>query len=255
MKPILVEEIRQTGRTVKRFHPQIINRSIASQKTIEKATELLVGVVENGTAKSIKSNLYSIAGKTGTAQVANTKGGYRDPLGRTSYRSSFVGFFPANDPQYSCIVVIHNPRGVGYTGGAVAAPAFKEIADKVFATHIEVEKPETAEILLASIPTIRQGSADDIKEIYKRFGKKIVNTSSGEWATTSLKSDTVKLSTKELIENLVPDVTGMGLRDAIYLLENSGLRVSFSGRGIVRRQSLNPGTRITRGAQVSIVLN
>lgn len=255
MKPIFVEEIRQTGRTIKRFHPQIIKRSIASQQTIEKATELLVGVVENGTAKSIRSNLYSIAGKTGTAQVANQREGYRSPDGRRSYRSSFVGFFPANNPQYSCIVVVHNPKGAGYTGGVVAAPVFKEIADKVFATHIEPLETKPTEILIASVPIVRQGAVEDLREIYRVFDKKLIENSQSPWAVTRVNGDTIKLNQKELIENLVPDVTGMSLRDAIYLLENSGLKVSFSGRGIVRRQSLQPGTRIAQGSHISIALN
>jgi len=255
MKPLFVKEISQTGRTIRKFHPQIIKRSIASQATIEKATELLVGVVENGTARNIRSNLYSIAGKTGTAQVANTKEGYRNPEGRTSYRSSFVGFFPANDPQYSCIVVIHNPRGAGFTGAAVAAPVFKEIADKVFATHIEMKNSEHAEPVIASIPVIRKGAASDIRSIYRRLGKRIIDNAEGKWATTRIIGDAISLNQKELYPDQVPDVTGMGLRDAIYLLENSGLRVSFSGRGAVRRQSIEPGTIISRGTPISINLN
>ncbi len=255
VKPIFVEEIRQTGKTIKRFHPQVIKKRIASPSTIEKAIELLVGVVENGTAKGIRSNHFSIAGKTGTAQVANQRDGYRSLDGRTSYRSSFVGFFPADNPKYSCIVMINNPRSAGYTGGAVAAPPFKEIAAKVFATHIEPKLSDQQEVLSATIPIIRQGNHADIREIYKLFGPKIQGEVTGKWATARVIGDTVTLKTKELIPNLVPDVSGMGLRDAIYLLENSGLRVSFSGRGVVREQTPRAGTKILSGGHASIVLN
>ncbi len=255
MKPIFVEEVRQMDKTIVKFHPQVIKRRIASPSTLEKVTELLLGVVENGTAKSIRSSNFLIAGKTGTAQVANQKAGYRSQDGGTSYRSSFVGFFPANNPRYSCIVVIHNPRGAGYTGGTVAAPSFKEIATKVFATHIDSREANPSDNILASLPHIRQGYAEDIREIYKFFDPKILDEANGRWARATVSGDTVTLKTKEFVHNLVPDVFGMGLRDAIYLMENSGLKVSFSGQGVVKFQTPEPGTRVIPAGHATIVLN
>jgi len=254
MKPMLVEEIRQTGKTIQRFQPLVINRSIASQSTLRQVQEMLIGVVENGTAKNIYTPLYPIAGKTGTAQVANTSRGYRNTQGRTSYRSSFVGYFPADQPAYSCIVVIHNPRGA-YTGGQVAAPVFKEISDKIFATQLNYPQPQAQENLLASLPSFRNANAEDIRTVYAAFDCKMIDNINTSWASTVVKSDTVSLWEKNFIENIVPDAVGMSLKDALFVLENAGLRVRFSGRGIVRRQSLQPGTRVVTGNQIYIELN
>lgn len=254
MKPMFVEEIRQTGKTIRQFQPQVINRSIASNSTLELIREMLIGVVENGTAKNIYSPLYPIAGKTGTAQVAITSQGYRNVHGRTSYRSSFVGYFPADQPAYSIIVVIHNPRGILYSGGQLAAPVFKEISDKIFATQLNYPQPGY-ENLLASLPSFRNGNAEDFRTIYSAFDCKLIDNIQSTWATTVAKNDTVSFWEKNFIDNLVPDVVGMGLKDALYVLENAGLKVRFSGRGTVRRQSLQPGVRFNPGNQIYVELN
>lgn len=254
MKPMFVEEIRQTGKTIRRFQPQVINRSIASNSTLELIREMLIGVVENGTAKNIYSPLYPIAGKTGTAQVAITSQGYRNVHGRTSYRSSFVGYFPADQPAYSIIVVIHNPRGILYSGGQLAAPVFKEISDKIFATQLNYPQPGY-ENLLASLPSFRNGNAEDIRTIYSAFDCKLIDNIQSTWATTVAKNDTVSFWEKNFIDNLVPDVVGMGIKDALFVLENAGLKVRFSGRGTVRRQSLQPGVRFNPGNQIYVELN
>jgi cell division protein FtsI (penicillin-binding protein 3) len=255
MKPMFVEEIRQTGKTIKRFQPEAIQRSIASQSTLKLIQEMLIGVVENGTAKNIYTPLYSIAGKTGTAQVANTSQGYRNTSGKTSYRSSFVGFFPADQPAYSMIVVIHNPKGYIYTGSQVAAPVFKEVSDKIFATQLEYPQPQTTENLLAYLPSFGNANAEDVRTIYSAFDCMMIDNIQSSWTTTVASNDTVSFWEKNLIENLVPDAVGMSLKDALYVLENAGLRVRFTGRGIVRRQSLQPGVRVNPGYQIYIELN
>ncbi len=254
MKPMFVEEIRQTGKTIQQFRPQVLNRSLASPSTLRLVHEMLTGVVENGTAKNIFSTLYPIAGKTGTAQVANTSRGYRNPEGRKAYRSSFVGYFPADQPAYTCIVVIHNPKGA-FTGGQVAAPVFKEISDKIFATHINYPQPPINQNLLASLPAFRNANTQNIRTIYAAFDTKLFDNVNTRWASTQVNSDTVRLREKNFIENLVPDAVGMSLKDALYVLENAGLRVRFTGRGIVRRQSLQPGTRLSAGSTIFIELN
>ena len=254
MKPMFVEEIRQTGKTIKRFQPEIILRSIASQSTLETVREMLVGVVENGTAKNIRTSLYDIAGKTGTAQVANTSQGYRTD-GRTSYRASFVGYFPADQPAYSMIVVIHNPKGYIFTGSQVAAPVFKEVADKIFATQLNYPQPKQSETLLASLPSFRNANTEDVRTIYSAFDCKMIDNVQSHWASTVASNDTVSFWEKNFIENLVPDVVGMSLKDALFVLENSGLRVRFTGRGVVRRQSLQAGIRVCPGNQIYIELN
>jgi len=255
MKPMFVDEVRQTGRTIQRFQPEVLNRSITSGYTLRIVREMLEEAVESGTASGIKSSLYPIAGKTGTAQVA-IDGTYRS-AGRAAYRASFVGYFPADDPVYSMIVVVHNPRGWIYTGSQVAAPVFRRIADKIYATrHLNVSDDWATSPVMASLPAVRAGARDDVETIYSVFDCKLFFDDEMPWVVSSVKnSDTVMVSGREIIPNLVPDVVGMGLKDAMYVLENSGLRVRFAGRGVVRSQSLRPGTRITEGNVIFIQLS
>ncbi|MCK4639399.1 MAG: penicillin-binding protein 2, partial [Bacteroidales bacterium] len=141
VKPMFVKEIRQTGKTIKTFKPVVINKSICSKRTIDTVQSLLEGVVERGTAKSLNNSIYKIAGKTGTAQIANKNKGYNKGF----YNASFVGYFPADDPKYSCIVVVNKPSGGKYYGSSVAAPVFKEIADKVYATQLDIHQQNEEE--------------------------------------------------------------------------------------------------------------
>lgn len=222
VKPRFVTEVRDGNRLIRTFDTEVITNAICSRSTINKAQSLLEGVVERGTAKNLRDSNYRIAGKTGTAQIANAKHGYRSGP-RISYQASFVGYFPANDPLYSCIVVVNAPSNWVYYGNVVSGPVFKEIADKVYATNfyrdLQALNPDRDE-------KVRLREAADI-----------------------IDSRDLTLTT-----GIMPDVTGMGLRDAIYLLENSGLRVYYTGRGRVARQSPQAGARISRGATVSIEL-
>ena len=255
MKPMFVDEVRQTGRTIERFQPQVLNRSLASGYTLRIVREMLEEAVLSGTASGIRSSLYPIAGKTGTAQVA-VGGSYRNS-GRAAYRASFVGYFPADNPVYSMIVVVHNPKGWIYTGSQVAAPVFRTIADKIYATrHLNVSDDWVTSPVMASLPVIRAGARNDVETIYSVFDCKLLFDDDMPWVISSVKStDTVVVSGREMIPNLVPNVVGMGLKDAMYVLENSGLRVRFAGRGVVRTQSLRPGTRINEGNIIFIQLS
>jgi len=137
MRPYLVSEIQHFGETIKTYKPTVVNRGIASPRTIRKAKELLEGVVEDGTAKKLKTRRYRFAGKTGTAQIDYVKFNRKKNI---KHRASFVGYFPAKNPVYSCIVMITNPRQHGIYGGEVAGPVFREIADKSFASRVELHK-------------------------------------------------------------------------------------------------------------------
>ncbi len=255
MKPMFVKEIRQAGRTLKEFSPTVMKRSIAGSQTIRHAREMLAGAVENGTASNIRTEAYSIAGKTGTAQIAQTSRGYRGPSG-THYQASFAGYFPAENPVYSCIVMINNPRGFIYTGSQVAAPAFREIADKMFAAQLFMPQELEQEVMMTSLPGFRNGHLDDFRAIYSSFDARITEeTAEGKWGRATISADTIRLEDRTFIENLVPEVVGMGLKDAIYLLENAGLRVRFTGRGVVRRQSIPPGRRINTGNIIYLELS
>ncbi len=255
MKPMFVDEIRQTGRTIQRFSPTVINRSIASPYSLRIVREMMEETVKSGTASNIHTPLYAIAGKTGTAQIA-TGGSYRSG-GRAAYRASFAGYFPAENPVYSMIVVIHNPKGWIYTGSQVAAPVFREIADKIYATRqFDVFDDWVTSPVMASLPAFRAGARDDLETIYSIFDCNLIFNDDMPWVGSRVNSsDSVMISGREMISNLVPNVVGMGLKDALYVLENAGLRVRFAGRGVVRSQSMRPGTRINEGNIIFIQLS
>jgi cell division protein FtsI (penicillin-binding protein 3) len=222
VKPRFVTEVRDGNRTVKSFGTEVISNAICSRSTVARAQSLLLGVVENGTARNLKNSNYKIAGKTGTAQIANAKHGYRSGS-RISYQASFVGYFPADNPLYSCIVVVSAPSNWVYYGNVVSGPVFKEIADKVYATSFY--KPLQA-----------------------------LNPEGEEKVKLRDAAEIIRENDLTVSEGMMPDVVGMGLRDAIYLLENSGLRVYYTGHGRVAKQSPPAGARISRGATVSIEL-
>ncbi|HKL67398.1 MAG TPA: penicillin-binding protein, partial [Bacteroidales bacterium] len=250
MKPRIVREVRYHGQTIERIEPDVLNPAICSKSTIEKARSLLKGVVERGTATNLNNGIYKIAGKTGTAQIANEKYGYKHG-GRVSYQASFVGYFPADDPVYSCIVVVNAPSNSVYYGNLVAGPVFREISDKVYATHFYKE-PATGDKW--SLPGIKNGYREDTEFLLAQYGIPYEQENRTAWVKPVASDDTVKMVKLELIQNLVPDVRGMGIKDALFLLENAGLKVKAEGRGKVYRQSVRPGLRIDPGSTIKIEL-
>lgn len=222
VKPRFVTAVRDGNRLIKTFNTEVITNAICSRSTINKVQSLLEGVVEQGTAKNLKDSNYKIAGKTGTAQIANAKHGYRSGA-RISYQASFVGYFPADNPLYSCIVVVNAPSNWVYYGNVVSGPVFKEIADKVYATSFYRE--------------LQALNPDNDEKVKLRDAADLI--------------DSKDIS---LTEGVMPDVSGMGLRDAVYMLENCGLRVSYTGHGKVARQSPQAGVRVLRGATAAIEL-
>ena len=254
MKPRFVTEIRHNGSVIKSFGTEVIINSIASRTTIRKAKKMLEGVVEEGTAKNLKDADYKIAGKTGTAQIANEKFGYKTGS-RISYQASFVGYFPAENPLFSCIVVVSAPSNSIYYGNVVAGPVFKEISDKVYSTtfFMDFNDVRPDDKLLAA-PDAGNGYREDIREVLSDLGIKYRKTSDDSWVATRESGDTIRLASVKIEPGLVPDVRGMTLRDAMYLLENSGLRVQFSGVGRVRKQSPEHGAKIYEGSTVSLDL-
>ncbi len=191
-----------------------------------------------------------VAGKTATAQIA-TKDGYN----KENYQASFVGYFPADNPQYSCIVVVSNPQAGDYYGGAVAAPVFREIADKVCATHsdIEIENMHFSNI---KYPEAKLAYYPDLQTVYQHLGiskkQKINNQST--WATTTVKRNNATYTTQNIATEILADVRGMTAKDACFLLEKSACVVKIIGRGKVYKQSIAPGTKITKGTEITIYL-
>ena len=250
--PIFVREIRRLGNTVEQFKARVINEKICSDVTLSKMHAMLEGVISEGTGKGVIYNpLYKIAGKTGTAQVADGNKGYK---AKKQYQASFCGYFPADNPKYSLIVVINDPKN-GYYGAAVAGPPFREIADKVYASDPQMYDPLMNQQFVANKrkPKVKSGQTKAIQSVYKSLGMKTNGMAKGEYVSAT---DTNGIHQYEIkyTEGRVPDVNGMGLKDALYLLGNSGLRPLVKGSGRVVRQSLAAGLRVAKGYQIVLEL-
>jgi cell division protein FtsI (penicillin-binding protein 3) len=257
VKPRFVKEIRYHGSLVKRFGPEVLQSSICSRSTLRKARKVLEGVVEFGTARNLNNPQIKIAGKTGTNQIFNNKFGSYRTRGVVSYQASFAGYFPADDPQYSCIVVVNSPSRNVYFGNVVAGPVFLEIAKKVYATatamHPVVTEDKDAP---PDLPFSKTGNRDELKQVLRQLDVPMENKRiNAEWVTTEKKNEAVALNGRKIITGLVPNVVSMGAKDAIYLLENAGLRVRLIGRGSVRSQSINPGSPARKGDQIILEMS
>ena len=255
MRPLFVTAVMRNGSVIKSYEPEVIINSIASRSTIRKAKKMMEGVVERGTATNLRNPNYKIAGKTGTAQIAHDKYGYRSGQ-RVSYSASFVGYFPAETPLYSCIVVVNSPSNGVYFGNVVAGTVFKEISDKVYATRFFRDyKPENKEDIKPSAPDVGNGYRADLNEVLKNLDINYRRTADDDWVATKESGDTVSLTGIKIQPDLVPDVRGMSMRDALYLLENKGIRVRYTGKGRVLRQSPEHGARYNEETVVSLELN
>ncbi|MBW8685476.1 transpeptidase family protein [Chitinophaga sp. B61] len=253
MKPYLVNAIMEYGQPVRDFDPEIVMDSICSQNTLRQVKAMLEGVVTNGTAKSLWSPYYKIAGKTGTALVANGKDGYSKKI----YQSSFAGYFPANDPQFTCVVVIRNkPNAVKFYGGAVAGPVFREVADKLYAIAVEKQRPMRAAIAIDTLLAFKNGQGRDWKTILNTLNLPTQGAlGNSNWVSPRVDDKKIAFTTVKQIKGGVPDVTGMGLKDALYLLENAGMRVIVKGAGKVTSQSLPGGSILGKNQTIVIELS
>ncbi|HET6559932.1 MAG TPA: penicillin-binding transpeptidase domain-containing protein [Prolixibacteraceae bacterium] len=251
VKPKFIEEIRENGIPVRKFDTEIINPSICSKTTLTKAQDLLKGVCTHGTGRSLKNPYYTIAGKTGTAVIANENKGYTRG-GAKKYQASFVGYFPADDPKYTCIVVIVGPKGKFY-GGSVAGPVFRGIADKVYASYLEPASDSIPPY--AEVPVVKPGLKEDVMLFTQELGFKTQQQNmTAQYVTTANDSMTVYVTGVTDIPGTVPNVIGMGAVDAVYLLEKEGLKTRINGFGRVYRQSIVPGMPFTKGETISLEL-
>ena len=234
IKPKIVNKIKNANSTIKEFKTPSPEK-IATKNSINTMKLLLEGVVENGTADNIKHSNYKIAGKTGTAKkVLNGKYINR-------YYTSFAGFFPSEDPKFSCIVVIDNPKKYRIYGSDVAAPVFKEIADKIFISDEKYFAEMKNEELKFSFPQIRSGFKKDLVYLSNNLALSNHSTNESEWVRTKLVDNSIYWERINLNKRYVPNVVGMTLKDAIFLLESRGLKVSFKGKGRVKYQNIPPG--------------
>ena len=201
-------------------------------------------------SKNIKNNHYKIAGKTGTAQkIVNGK--YIK-----KYNTSFVGYFPADNPQYSCIIVVDKPKGFRQYGSNVSAPVFKEIADKIYARDLEMHQPYMAQNNENDgiFPVIKAGNREDLQKICDELAIPNQAATNEEWVKAKLKDNAVLWTTDEIAPEVIPNVLGMTLRDAIFLLENFGLQVSHKGNGRITAQSILPGRKLLKGSRITLTL-
>lgn len=252
MKPYLVNAIMKDGQILKQFSPVMLEGSICSEKTLAQLRQCLEGVVNNGTAKALKTPYYSIAGKTGTAKVANGNKGYDDNI----YQSSFAGYFPSNDPKYSCIVVIKNkPQAKKIYGAQVAGPVFRSIADKLMTVDPELYASYKHVTYSDSSKATWKGSAEDFNVIGRAVQLKYSDSSkSGKWKSVAAGNQAYVSREQPVQKNLMPDLSGFGLKDALSLLEKQQLQVIATGKGKVTAQSILPGIAIQRGQTIYLTL-
>ena len=260
MKPYLVNAVTEFGVDVKRIGPQVLVQKICSDETLAQLKDCLAAVVDSthGTGhKILFDSAYSIAGKTGTAVTALDNRGYNK--GNKIYQASFMGYFPANQPKYSIAVVIQNTRQSKFIYGAdVSGTVFKEISDKIYARYLSQKKftpPAAADTLQYNYFGLR----NDLNSIFYKLNLPYVDSSAGGyWRAMSMKNNTAVLKlpvTTRTPGLVVPAVLGMGLKDAVYLMENKGLKVVASGRGRVINQSLIAGNTFIKGQKITLLLN
>lgn len=261
MRPYLVNSIIENGAVVKQFEPHIVKDSLSSRYALKGVQECLEGVCNepSGTGFKLMQGVpFKVAGKTGTALVANGTRGYADKI----YQSSFAGYFPIDKPQYTCVVVIVNkPHAVKFYGASVAGPVFKEIAERLYTLYVRNEnssKPSYYNLKKDTSGYAYSAYAKDVKMVLNELGMNYQanGASDGNWWNVFNESQkpTVSKITFETLKTM-PKVTGMSLKDAVYVCENAGLHVNITGRGRVSGQSINIGQPIARGQVVQLNLN
>lgn len=256
MKPYLIHSIREYGKDVKVFEPTVLEEQVADTAVINQLRSCTEQVVLTGTGKHIQSPNYKIAGKTGTAQVADK--GITYAMG--VYQGSFVGYFPADKPRYTiCVVIRTKPHSGAYYGGTIAAPVFRMVADKIFSMGLGSwagPLDSLARVQKGMMPALA-ATGGNYEKLLRALGRKadgsVATRAMGLLQTDSNRNITIQR--KQLVRGLVPDVTGMGLKDAVYLLENEGLQVQIQGSGTVQSQSIAPGNRAARGLTIVLQLS
>jgi cell division protein FtsI (penicillin-binding protein 3) len=251
--PVLVKEIRRLGNTVQQFQARVINEKVCSDATLGKMKSLLEGVVNEGTGKNvIKNSLYTVAGKTGTAQIANGSSGYGV---KKTYQASFCGYFPANHPKYSMIVVINHPTQGDYLAAKVAGPVFREIADRVYASDLEMNQAAPIHYVgNTNLPQIKNGNPKALKQVYAKLGVKPLYASNNTDGNSIDTSNGIAYEEVKYKSGVVPSVAGMGLSDALYMMGNAGYKVIVRGSGSVISQSVTGGSIIPKGSKITIEL-
>jgi cell division protein FtsI (penicillin-binding protein 3) len=254
VRPQFVKEIRRGADVVKVFSPVVIKEKICSDNTLNILQSCLEGVMKDGTGSNLTSSQFSIAGKTGTARILNDDQSY-GKKGEEKYQASFVGYFPAKDPIYSCIVVISAPSKDIY-GATVSGTVFTAIANKVFATKLKYHRAiNQGPKKKNNTPFSMNGSRYDLLRIYKLLDVNYYIKENGEWFSTKKNGNSVELKSKKISTNGVPNVIGLSARDAVYLIESKGMTAHVVGYGKVVEQSVPAGKPVFSGGVVELKLD
>jgi cell division protein FtsI (penicillin-binding protein 3) len=254
MKPYLVSRIQQGGALYREVEPTVLEEQLCKPDVITAARSAMEAVVTEGTARRAFEGVpFAVAGKTGTALVSDGPIKYGDRV----YQASFVGYFPADRPQYTCIVVVRTkPFAASHYGGTVAAPVFREIATKVYAMYVDRKDP--SQFVKKSDSTIffYAGYGQDLRKVFQTLQLPYVDSMQQQlWVKAYNKDGKAVLKAQPLREKVMPNVKGMGLKDALYLLENMGVKVQVKGRGRIVSQSVAPGTALDRPLQIVLELS
>ncbi len=259
MRPRFVKKVIKNGETIAEFPPEVIKEHIAKPQTIKTMQTILEHVVSQGLGKKAGSRSFKVAGKTGTAQVADQYGGYHS--GITRYWLSFAGYFPADDPRYTCIVCIKK-SGLPASGGGMSGVVFHHIAEGVMARYLKLSVEDAHDTTSVVIPDVKNGDLVAADFVLEQLGVKTNRGWNGEvatgnpiWGNAVRNRNGVSMSPTKIAANIMPDVIGMGARDAVYLLESKGLKVKLNGRGKVQTQSVAYGKVIDKGGTCILTLN
>ena len=254
MKPYLVKEVKEYGETIQEFGPQILNEHAVTEGAVKDIKNAMYAVVQRGTGKKLRNPYYKICGKTGTARVVDKGIRYSDRV----YHASFIGFFPKEDPQYTIAVVVRTSKNSRhYYGGLLALPVFQEVANRLYATHVKTPSTYVNTDSLHRTPELKKIHATQFSTIASALGMKTRTAVESGWLQSAKESDDKKWDTKvvKFGKSSVPNVQGMGLRNAMTVLESRGLRVIPVGKGKVGTQSIEPGSAIKKGQTITIHLS
>jgi cell division protein FtsI (penicillin-binding protein 3) len=268
VKPRFEREIKHNGKTVKTFTTEVIAEQIVKPSTVKKAKAMLEGVVENGSGKGLNITAFKVGGKTGTAQIAKigkkvVKGqSVYGPVGERNYQASFVGYFPADKPLYTCIVVINSPSNGVYYGGLVAGPVFKEIAEKVYSSSLDFLEPiNNKQNLLTKAPGSIKSKNNEMVIASKALKLPTKSNATEDGYVSRNPSDSTRISLQtnnlesQLKKGIVPNLNGLSAKDALFLLENSGFHVKLYGMGSVKKQSIEAGQKFNKGDKITLILS
>jgi cell division protein FtsI (penicillin-binding protein 3) len=253
LRPMFVKEIRRAGKVIKSFEPVVLREQICSPSTLNIMKKCLEGVMTNGTGKQLTSSLFTIAGKTGTAKLPNKNKEYVDEA-QSDFQASFVGYFPADKPVYTCLVLLTRPKVQKYAA-LVAGPVFVAIANKIYASNFHYHPAvNNKSAIKKELPDAAIGNYTDLTELFKQLQIPYQVKEKVTWLSTRTANAKIELSGIKITNNIVPNVVGMTAKDAVFLLESKGLSVRISGMGKVARQSLAPDLEIHAGAVIKLEL-